>query len=320
MRRSGRGPIIGAAWLIGAGVVLLVKQAFGLGWEEAWPMFLILAGGVGLVAAAMRGAHGLGALWEFTWPVAWIVVGGALLASTTRNLGTGPLELLDQWWPAAAIALGAWFLVGAFVPRPGPNVHLVVPLGDAADAAVRIRFGAGELTTVRARPGDLVDGEFEGGVLVRESARGLELEQDTTFGIPWLDHPSRWTLGLSGEVPLDLRLEAGAAKARLDLSQLRVRNLDLQGGASEIRVRLPRNAGATSIRAETGVASLVIEVPDGVGARIRSRIALGSSSVDQARFPRTGDGYASPDYAGAANRADIEVRGGIGSVQVVGVA
>ena len=64
----------------------------------------------------------------------------------------------------------------------------------------------------------------------------------------------------------------------------------------------------------------IIEVPTGVGARIRSQVALGSTDVDQARFPRTIDGYASPDYATATNRADIDVRGGLGSVQVVGVA
>jgi len=320
MRPAGRGPLIAATWLMGLGVVLLVKQILGLGWDEAWPMFIVLVGVVGLVTRVLRGVHAFGGLWDVTWPLAWIVVGGGLLASTTGNLGTGPLEVVDEWWPAAAIALGAWFLIGAFVPRPAPIETLAVMLDGATAAAIRIRFGAGEISTVRAGTGNLVDGRFEGGVLVHRDAHGLELAQDTTFGLPWLDHDSRWTLGLSGEVPLDLRLETGAARARLDLSDLRIRTLDLQSGASDTRIRLPRNAGATSVRAETGAAALVIEVPDGVGARIRSQVALGASNVDQTRFPRTIDGYASPDYASAANRADIEVRGGIGSVQVVGVA
>jgi hypothetical protein len=312
--------MIAATWLIGLGVVLLVKQGLGFDWDEAWPMFIMLVGVVGLVTRALRAVDGFGELWDFTWPLVWIVVGGGLLASTTGNLGTGPFELIEEWWPAAAIALGAWFLVGAFIPRPAPVETLAVTLDGTTAASIRIRFGAGELNTVRAQTGFLVDGRFEGGVLVQHHAGGLQLAQDTTFGLPWLDHPSSWTVGLSGEVPLDLRLETGAAKARLDLSELRVRTLDLQSGASETRIRLPRNAGATSVRAETGAAALVIEVPDGVGARIRSQVALGSTDIDQTRFPRTIDGYASPDYGTAANRADIDVRGGIGSVQVVGVA
>ena len=97
-------------------------------------------------------------------------------------------------------------------------------------------------------------------------------------------------------------------------------SLDLHTGVSETRVRLPRAAGATSVRAEPGVASVTLEVPTGVAARIRSRMALGSSRIDETRFPRVGDIYQSIDYATAANRVDIDIQGGIGSVQVVGTA
>jgi hypothetical protein len=319
--RSRRGPIVGATWLIGLGIVLLIRQVLGLAWSEAWPLFVILVGGVGVVTTLLDGVRGPASLWSFTWPVVAIGTGLVLLASTTGSLGQGPLELIEQWWPVVLIALGAWFLIGAFVPRPGPNEALVVPLDGAPDASIRIRFGAGELAAVRAAPGNLVDGRFVGGVVLRrDGSRTLELSQDTSFGIPWLDRRSDWTVGLSGEVPLDLRIETGAARARLDLSDLTVRNLELQTGASETRIRLPRAAGATSVRAETGAASLVIEVPAGVGARISSRMALGSTDVDEGRFPRDATGYASPDYATAANRADIHVQGGVGSVRVVGVA
>jgi hypothetical protein len=105
----------------------------------------------------------------------------------------------------------------------------------------------------------------------------------------------------------------------LDLSELRIRSLELQTGASETRVRLPRAAGATSVRAQAGVASLTIEVPAGVAARIRTRMALGSAQIDQSLFPSTADGYGSPDYATSSNRVDIEVGGGVGSFRIVGV-
>ena len=320
MTHSRRGPIVGATWLIGLGVVLLVRQAFALEWSEAWPLFVILLGAVGLVTTLLDGVRGLGGLWSFTWPVFWIGVGAVLLASTTGNLGQGPLELIEQWWPVALIALGAWFLIGAFIPRQAPNESLVVPLDGAPDAAIRIKFGAGELAAARAAAGNLIDGRFFGGVVLRrDGPRSIELAQDTTFGLPLLERRSEWTVGLSGEVPLDLRIDTGAARARLDLSELIVRNLELRTGASETRIRLPRAAGATSVRAETGAASLVIEVPTGVGARIRSRMALGSTDVDQARFPRDASGFESPDYASAPNRADIDVQGGVGSVRIVGV-
>jgi hypothetical protein len=321
MTRARRGPVVAATWLIGLGIVLLVRQSLALQWSEAWPLFVILVGIVGVVTTLLGGVRGIAGIWSFTWPVVLIVVGGLLLASTTGRLGQGPLELVEQWWPALLVALGAWFLIGAFIPRDAPIEDLVVPLDGAPSASIRIRYGAGELTTVRAAPGNLIDGQFRGGVLLRrDGSRSIELVQDTSGGIPWLERPSEWTLGLSGEVPLDLRFDTGAARARLDLSDLVVRNLELHTGASETRIRLPRAAGGTTVRAETGAASLIIEVPTGVGARIRSRMTLGTSDVDQERFPKEADGYASPDYATAANRADIDVQGGVGSVRIVGVA
>ena len=148
----------------------------------------------------------------------------------------------------------------------------------------------------------------------------LELEQDTRYGLPWLDRRSDWNVGLTAEVPLDLKVDAGASRAVLDLHDLRVRLLELQTGASETRILLPRAAGATTVRAQAGAAALTIEVPDGVAARIRTRMALGSAQIDPTRFPASSGGYESPDYATAANRADIDVGGGVGSLRIVGGA
>ncbi len=104
----------------------------------------------------------------------------------------------------------------------------------------------------------------------------------------------------------------------LDLVDLKVRSVKLQSGASETRIRLPRAAGMTIVRASAGAASLIIEVPTGVAARIRSRVTLGSSQIDESLFPRSAAGFESPDFGTAANRADIDLTGGVGSVTVVG--
>jgi hypothetical protein len=64
------------------------------------------------------------------------------------------------------------------------------------------------------------------------------------------------------------------------------------------------------------MASLHLEVPEGVAARIRSRMALGRTTVNESRFPRTIDGYASPDFMTAPHRVDIEVQGGVGSITI----
>lgn len=281
-------------------------------------MFVIL-GGVGVfVSTAVRGNLGFGGIWAFTWPLAWIVVGAVLLLSTTGNLDTGPGELISDWWPLALVVLGVWFLIGAIVPRSGPSEALTVPIGDASSAGVRIQYGAGELTTHVAAAGNLVDGHFVGGVTHRQDGPGrVELRQDTDHGWPWFDRRFAWDVGLTGELPLDLRVDGGATRMVLDLRDLKLRSLELHTGASGTRVLLPRAAGATSVRAESGAAELVLEVPVGVAARIRSRMVLGSTQIDQGRFLPSAGGYESADYASAPNRIDIDVQGGVGSLRVV---
>ena len=320
MTRTNRGALVGGTWLIGLGVVFLIRQAMDLSWTEAWPLFVILVGVASFITTVIDGRGGGWTLWNLTWPVVWIGVGVVLFLSTTGRLGTGPGELIALGWPWLLIGLGVWFLIGAVAPGGRPPVEdLVVPLGDLPSGTVRIRFGAGTLETAIAAPGNLVDGRFRGGVRQRDRGPGMvELEQDTSYGMPWLQRESAWTVGLTGEVPLDLRLEAGASRSRLDLRETRTRRLEISTGASETTVTLPRAAGMTDVKAEAGAASLTFIVPAGVAARVHGTVALGSLRVDEDRFPRFGNDYQSAAYGSATNRVDLDINGGVGSVRVRG--
>jgi hypothetical protein len=112
-----RGSLIAGTWLIGVGVVFLIRQAFELSWSQAWPLFVILVGVANLVQVGLSWRPSVAGLWAFTWPLVWIVLGVVLLLSTTGRLGTGPGELIDQGWPWLLVALGAWFLIGSIAPE-----------------------------------------------------------------------------------------------------------------------------------------------------------------------------------------------------------
>lgn len=316
--RARSGPIVAGTWLIALGLVVVIHDAADMTWAEGWPLFVI-AVGCATLTTSLLGQRRLGnGAWSLLWGVGWIVVGGVLLASTTGNLDTEPIQLVSRWWPVALIAVGVWFLVASVWPtRSQPVESLTIPLAGAPAAEVRISFGAGELSVGRAPAGLLLSGTFQGGVVYRSPGPGfVEIKPDTGHGWPMSGESFRWQVGVTGETPLDLRLDTGASRASIDLSELLVRRLDLRSGASDTRVRLPRAAGVTAVRAESGVASLHLEVPEGVAARIRSRMALGRTTVNESRFPRTIDGYASPDFMTAPHRVDIEVQGGVGSTTI----
>jgi hypothetical protein len=66
-----------------------------------------------------------------------------------------------------------------------------------------------------------------------------------------------------------------------------------------------------------GFALVTLEVPMEVTARIRGRLVLGSTEVDERRFPRAADGWASPDAGVDPDTTDIVLEGAFGTVRVV---
>jgi hypothetical protein len=79
---------------------------------------------------------------------------------------------------------------------------------------------------------------------------------------------------------------------------------------------LPRDVARCEVRIEAGAAQVGVDVPPDVAARIHSTMALGTTRVDEARFPREADGWASSDLAGAARVAEIWINGGVGTVRI----
>ena len=197
-----------------------------------------------------------------------------------------------------------------------PNETLDLPLDGLTEAEIRLGFGGGELTIGKADHGTLVSGAFEGGVIQKSSGPGRIALEPSQPGRPLLTWaPTHWDVRVTGEIPVDLRLDTGANRSTIDLTALRIRRLELHTGASETTIRLPAT-GQTAARIDCGFASVVAEVPQGVAARIGGRMGLGAIEVDETRFPRGADGWASSDFEAAPNRVEIAIDGGLGSVRV----
>jgi hypothetical protein len=326
-------------------------------WAYAWALVAPGGVGLGLAIYGLGTGRredlrgGLGALIA---GVAIFLV-GFLFFEGVLDLSNGRFgSLTEVAVPLALVGLGVVVLLAAFIPGPWRRTRtsaasaswatspppgaagtgnqpagsagaapdrLAIPLEGAADAEIMVTFGAGHLRLAAASAGMLVDGTFDGGVNAERSGGPGRVRLSPPAppsGWTWDRAPYTWTMGVSGEVPLRLRVETGAADAELDLTALRLAELRLRTGASETRVTLPAAAGYTRVDAEGGAAAIRFRVPAGVAARIRTAIALGSTDIDAGRFPRAaaGNAWESPDFGTATNRVEIEVRGGIGSVSV----
>ena len=255
------------------------------------------------------------------WPLVLIAVGVLLLVDQLSNGAFDAGAFIERWWPLLLVGLGLLILFEAAWPAgAAADVPVAVDLAGAQSGDVRIDFGAGHLEIGPAGAGRLVDGTLGGGGRVETAGPGrVRLRADPSDW--WVgrwprDRGFRWRVGLSREVPISLRVDTGASENLLDLSALRVVDLELHTGASETRIALPQAAGATTVRIEAGAASVRLRVPPGVAARIAGGMALGAAHVDERRFPRSGAGWASPDWTTATNRVDVSFQGGVGGITV----
>ncbi|MBN1426821.1 MAG: hypothetical protein JXB07_00455 [Anaerolineae bacterium] len=256
------------------------------------------------------------------WPMILIAIGILWLLN---NLG---IIDVDNIWsivvPVVLIALGISILFGSVIgTRATETRSLSIPLEGAEKARLRFSYGAGRMTLRSgARAGELLSGMFGDGVehkiRHKDAVLDVQLSMPTLISFPfnWSSGDRQWSVDLSNSIALDLALEIGAAEAQLDLTGLRVTDLNLHTGASSTDLRLPAGAGHTRVNIEAGAASIDIHVPQGVAARISSDSAISDIKINSERFPRREGIYESPDYANAANKADIKVSVGIGSVSI----
>jgi hypothetical protein len=260
------------------------------------------------------------------WGLVFVIFGGLLLLN---NLGIFYFNLWRVFWPLLVILLGVWVLWQSFYEGEDFETKTAsVPLEGAGEARIVMHHGAGELRVgAGALAGDLVSGEYTGGIQQSLNRIGDRLDLTMklpTEGFPFVFMPFlwkpgnriRWDVQLNAQVPISLEVNSGASDARLDLRETQVNELVIKTGASATQVVAPAQAGNTRIKVEAGAASVKIQVPEGVAARVEVDGGLLGVDVDQARFPKEGKVYQSPDYISATNKLEIKVSAGAGSISV----
>ena len=296
-------------------------------------------------------------------PLVLIFIGAVFLLQNTGYLPPNFWVNLWRLWPLLLVLAGIELLVahripwlilacvaalvlvlGAFAVNANVSTRVTgttttrsdTNLGGATQAAVTVRFGAGQLNIgplVQPRADQLASMTYTGppGLAPQAtySAVGgglgrLDYEVSGRPGpgfIPFASGQSsnaRMELSLAPEVPITLlNIQTGAAEAHLDLSSLHVSSIDMSVGAATATVRLPENAGVTAMHVSGGASTLTLEIPQGVAARIQHHGGLSTLNIDQNRFPSAGEGlYRSADYDTAPNKVDITLETGVTTIQV----
>lgn len=298
----------GTAFVVLGGWLAADELALVSSRPSAWAVAMLAAGvvlGMHTLVFVRRG-------WLV--PAALVVVGSAFVLRDMGALTMVPVL------PLVLIVVGVAILAAGMARRRGDPVQLAsVALESAASARLTLDHGAGSVTLHGgADPGELLSGTFDGGV-VHELARDrdhLDVRlRPATDRLWWRTNGLDWDVAVTEAIPVSLRLRTGAGQLRLDCSQLTVPRLELSTGASDVDLTLPAH-GHTSVKIAAGAADVRVHVPAGVAASVTNRTGLAGVEIDPNRFPRRNGHHRSPDYDTVADRADIELDGGVASFSV----
>jgi hypothetical protein len=279
--------------LIAIGIVLLLSNLGILDWSlwdalwRLWPLILI---GIGLDLMLKR--KRLGSL------IAGLVVAGVfILVILVMHTHKAPLvtEVISQPLEGAKQAR---VVLDAGVARL--NLSAAHSPGKLIEGTLRVSKRA-KLKVTYERKGDL--GEFK----LKHKSRGMGF-------LSFSRRSPKWDLKLTREVPVALEVDTGVGQSDLDLSGMQITGLDVDTGVGQTTVTLPAT-GNLRVDMDGGVGEVIIRIPETLAARIHAKSGIGSVDVS-GPFKKEGGDWISDNYATASDKVDLDISGGIGSIDI----
>jgi len=113
----------------------------------------------------------------------------------------------------------------------------------------------------------------------------------------------------------EINVEAGAVDLNFDLSKYKLRSLKLTGGAGQFVVKVGQPLIATTLDVSTGASDVTIRVPRNAACSIQVQAGLSSNTFDG--FTKKDDThYETPGFGSAKNKIYIKISGGISDYKV----
>lgn len=113
----------------------------------------------------------------------------------------------------------------------------------------------------------------------------------------------------------EFSFDIGAANIDMDFSHFKANNIQIDGGASSIALRIGSKTKETRVTINAGASSITIEVPEGSGCQIITNTVLSAKTLPQFRQIERGH-YETEGFADAQNKIFINVDAAVSNLEV----
>lgn len=114
----------------------------------------------------------------------------------------------------------------------------------------------------------------------------------------------------------DIDIDAGAARIKLDLSQFIVDNLDIDGGASSLDIRLGDKADNLTVNIDAGVSSFTLRIPESAGCEMETESFLTSRNFKGFEKIESGR-YRTDNFDDSEKKIYINIDTAISSIKII---
>lgn len=127
---------------------------------------------------------------------------------------------------------------------------------------------------------------------------------------------NRFSIDLNKDVVWDMAVNVGAASGTLDMSGLKVKNLELKTGAVNLELKFGDKLQFTDVRISSGASNIEVVIPDNVGARVKFDGGLSSNNLKELGWINKDGYYVSPNFDQASSKINFDVDMGVGKFEI----
>jgi hypothetical protein len=256
--------------------------------------------------------------WWKLWPLIIVIIGLSMLSG--RGWLSGVIGIIVLMTILVIVGL-LIFSDNAPTVTATEKTIAIAKEATATSATIDIKAGAGTLK-VGSGTDQLVAGTFKSNVTSLTTNTSLDNARQTVTlkedNYTWRSFGNRindLAVSLLKDTPIKLIVSAGAIDMNLNLADLTAESVDINTGASSIKLELGDKVAASTLSISAGVSSLAISLPRTLGAHLN--IESGFSTKDLPDFQKIDDkNYATANYGSAEKKIDITLKMGGSSIKV----
>ena len=113
----------------------------------------------------------------------------------------------------------------------------------------------------------------------------------------------------------EMKLEIGAADFVADLREFKIGRVEIDGGASAIKLKIGDRQEETSIDIESGASAVKIYIPESAACEVVSNAVLSDLDIDG--FIKDGKTYRTPNFEEAKQKIYIELEAAISAINII---